>query len=360
MEQHELPALPPDDDAEALALPPDDCGFEVEHVGLLSLPELPEDDGQSLPELPPGGGCSKQKKKMQHSAKHKLVTGKGEGKAKTKHKSIIGKGEAKTARSGPYGMQAALALPEHRVRYGPNSDGHLLRSLSAFDLELQDDFMEVFSSPRLVPHMQHLGFRAQLSIDVTSGWDLSDKATQNRLLQEIQRRRPKVIHLCCPCTVFSCMQNLNTGRRKDPEKAHKEFLQAAALFDFSMQIASMQIYAKRGFSHEHPDRATSWQRQTCKALLAQPEVSTSKFDQCMFGLKTPFSLVPMQKTTIFGSNIKALHDKFKDGRCDHGHEHHICHGTERGVRLTRWAEKYPEQLCATMAESYATYLQTTS
>ena len=55
MEQHELPALPPVDDAEASALPPDDCGFEVEHVGLLSLPELPEDDGQSLPELSPWG-----------------------------------------------------------------------------------------------------------------------------------------------------------------------------------------------------------------------------------------------------------------------------------------------------------------
>ena len=54
MDKLELPDLPDADDA-ALALPPDDSGYDLQEHGLPHLPELPKDDGENMSRLPTGG-----------------------------------------------------------------------------------------------------------------------------------------------------------------------------------------------------------------------------------------------------------------------------------------------------------------
>ena len=73
------------------------------------------------------------------------------------------------------------------------------------DGTLRDDFMEIFCPPRIAPILKQKGFRAFLSIDISSGeqLDLSMSGDRGTCLHELRRRRPRVLLTSSPCRWFS-------------------------------------------------------------------------------------------------------------------------------------------------------------
>ena len=66
-----------------------------------------------------------------------------------------------------------------------------------------DDFMELFSPPRLVPLFLAENKITSISADLLTGWNLADSKIQGFLFTLLKKRAPRVIMLSPPCTVFS-------------------------------------------------------------------------------------------------------------------------------------------------------------
>ena len=109
----------------------------------------------------------------------------------------------------------------------------------------------------------------------------------------------------------------------------------------------MQINEGRYFLHEHPAQATSWGLKEIMQLANEENVTITKVDQCMYGLKTwGKNGVEMsaKKPTRFMTN--STHIAAKLGRvCDHSHEHQ-----ELIDGRAKYAARYPVGLCRAICE----------
>ena len=75
---------------------------------------------------------------------------------------------------------------------------------------LRDDFIELYSPPRLAPIMKAKGYRSELSIDLSTGYDLTDPTVCRDVMILLEHRRPKILMISCPCTAFSKWQDLTS------------------------------------------------------------------------------------------------------------------------------------------------------
>ena len=73
-------------------------------------------------------------------------------------------------------------------------------------------------------------------------------------------------------------------------------------------------------------------------------------DQCMLGLLTPHSRVPMRKRTCIMTNDSDIAARFSGNLCDRSHSHRRIHGCECGVKLAAWAALYPEAMVDLLAK----------
>ena len=80
-----------------------------------------------------------------------------------------------------------------------------------------------------------------------------------------------------------------------------------------------------------------------------PGVSSVVFDQCMVGLVSP-SGNPMRKRTRLLTNSQAVVSAFSNKMCDCSHCHQIIQGSDMGIKLSVWAQKYPENMCDLLAQ----------
>ena len=63
------------------------------------------------------------------------------------------------------------------------SDHHVTARIEPWlDGTIRDDVIEIFSPPRLVPHCARLGLRAQISIDIATGYNLLLSGTQRNVM----------------------------------------------------------------------------------------------------------------------------------------------------------------------------------
>ena len=213
------------------------------------------------------------------------------------------------------------------------------------DGTLQDDFLEIYSPPRMVPVAAALGLRANLSIDLNTGWNLSYNDDRLRVMIALKSRRPKMVWTCCPCTMLSCIQNLN-WKKLLVAKRERDFREALAHLDFSMLVCDYQQRCGRKFGHEHPDSCLSWDHSTCVTVAALAESQFARFDMCSFGLTSKVTSTPMLKPTKVMSNAKELIAKLDKKKCMAAHpEHQIMQGLEGGVPRSEWAQVYPREFC---------------
>jgi hypothetical protein len=137
-----------------------------------------------------------------------------------------------------------------------------------------DDFMEVFSMPRIVPEVQRLGLRAIRSMDRLNGWNLDNAINVGNAFEEVWKRQPSVMLLSPPCTIFSKMQDTN-WHRIEPQKLKAWAIEGVHLLNVAIWLCKYQWHNNRKFILEHPAKAKSWQRQDRGALRVK--VSTARF-----------------------------------------------------------------------------------
>lgn len=217
-------------------------------------------------------------------------------------------------------------------------------------------FMEIFSNPRIAPEVRRLGQTCGPSIDLGTGWDLTKKAVQQRLLQLLYVLQPLVLMLCPPCTVFSCVQNTMRDRRADYKKWEKQYAEGLCLFKFALLIFRLQVQAGRKVVLEHPWRASSWTLACTQNILALHDVFQTVFDQCLLGLRTLQTDQAVRKRTVFMTNWTGLCSSFSTrctpATCNHFPSFHAqLQGAEGGMSRTRAAQTYPLRFCQNFAQS---------
>ena len=217
-------------------------------------------------------------------------------------------------------------------------------------------FMEIFSNPRIAPEVRRLGQTCGPSIDLGTGWDLTKKAVQQRLLQLLYVLQPLVLMLCPPCTVFSCVQNTMRDRRADYKKWEKQYAEGLCLFKFALLIFRLQVQAGRKVVLEHPWRASSWTLACTQNILALQDVFQTVFDQCLLGLRTLQTDQAVRKRTVFMTNWTGLCSSFSTrctpATCNHFPSFHAqLQGAEGGMSRTRAAQTYPLRFCQNFAQS---------
>ncbi len=288
------------------------------------------------------------------------------------------------ADAGETGSNASLEVPSEDGTGSDQGEGELDVSLSCpsddededptvpaaivpkhLDGTLPDDFMEIFTAPRVVPVCCELGLRASLSVDLLTGWDLLREETQHRLNCEIERRRPAVIMSSPPCTMYSPLMTMWNLKRMDPEKVKKQLKDADALYNYNITVGIRQCRWQRYFVMEHPARASSWKKPCVKDLARDYDMHQTTFDQCRVGLLSPVSHIPMKKTTILLHNIAGLHKTFANLRCNSAPVHMIggvkckhkrIEGCEGPHRLSRWAQYYPAAMVSQLARAIHDHL----
>ena len=128
---------------------------------------------------------------------------------------------------------------------------------------------------------------------------------------------------------------------------------AKKLVDYAMWLAKLQYDGGRAFAYEHPSRATSWQLDSVSRVKALRGVQAVTFDMCMFGLCSPRSKTPCQKTTTVLTNSLALAKLLEGHKCDKSHAHMRIQGSEGGITLSKWCQKYRPAFCQAVVNSLA-------
>ena len=210
----------------------------------------------------------------------------------------------------------------------------------------QDDVMGVFDTS-VVRVAALMGYRATMGIDVKIGIDLDWWHHRATLLNELKVRRPKALICAPPCTQFSQMLRLSTGRI--PEHVLQERLQQAErLFDLAVLCCLLQHTEDRLFVLEQPVSASSWVRT--EKLTQLPNVQFAMFHQCRYGLQSP-SGEPLQKATLFLTNSRRTVLEFDGKTCQCTRPHKIVQGSELGQRMSTWAQNYPRLLSERLVQS---------
>ncbi len=210
--------------------------------------------------------------------------------------------------------------------------------------------MEVFSVPRVGPKLETLGLSVK-AYDITLGLDLLTKAGQDVVWGDLCKFRPAVAILSPPCRDFSQLVRLWNHKKMSPSVVSHRMEDAETLLKFSMKIAAYQHFLNNGFIFEHPAGASSWKHDCVQSVAHRPGIKLLSFHQCRFGLQTPFSERPIKKLTHILTNMASVVCRFdKMYCCCAGREAHCkIQGSEAGVRLSTWAEKYPPKMCQELA-----------
>lgn len=237
------------------------------------------------------------------------------------------------------------------------------------DGTIPDDFVEIYSPPRLVPECVKRGLRATLSVDLATGYDLSKQSTRMLVKHEIRARRPRALGLSSPCTMFSELNRMWNKKKYSNEEWDARMNAAVIHLEFSMELAQEQVDGGRIFFHEHPRTASSWQQECVTHVSACDGCRHACFDQCRFGLMTPVSQVPMKKATKLLHNIGALQNIFHGKHCKCKNielpsgatgRHQRIQGSEGGYKLSRWAQAYSQDMVTSLVDGICQELTQTA
>jgi hypothetical protein len=103
-----------------------------------------------------------------------------------------------------------------------------------------DDFVELVSPPWLAPLLKARGFRSEVSVDLLAGYDITNKSIKREANLLLEQRRPRVVFISDPCTVFSRIMNINIGRM-DPGKWQAKLSTGRVFLNYSMLHAKLLL-----------------------------------------------------------------------------------------------------------------------
>ena len=220
----------------------------------------------------------------------------------------------------------------------------------AVHLSTHHDVAEYYSPPRVLPVVRCKGLRGSLSLDILTGWDFNSHELRQLSLKLLSVLSIMMLILSPPCTAFSELQRLWNYKKMTKEAVERQWEQGMVFLRHAMQCATLQHAAGRRFVFEHPARASSWRTLEVSRVSSLPGVHVVVFDQCMLGLQTPHSRVPMRKRTRIMTNDAEMAARFSGKMCDRSHCHKRIQGSECGVKLAAWSQIYPEAMVDLLAK----------
>lgn len=234
-------------------------------------------------------------------------------------------------------VASAVPAPEQVATHGP-------QDFNLFALEL-------FSPPRVLPHVRSVGGPCRMSLDILTGWNLQHKEVQDIVFGMLEAGKPRMVFLSPPCTIFSCLQKCFRNYEKmDPKVLEERWREGCDHMNLSVTVAERQDHNDDFFMLEHPQRASSWELESTQKLRAKQRVGSVDFDQCMLGLRAPNGKLMKKRTRIVSNNAWLL-SKLSHSQCDRQHEHQPIEGSMKGRSLSWWAQHYPDGLVKILAES---------
>ena len=214
------------------------------------------------------------------------------------------------------------------------------------DSDDQVDVTELFSRPRLVPRCPifHLIGGASFDLKDDSELDLGTVNGRASVWEHIRLYQPKVIVLSPPCTLFSQLMTMWGRKSMGEETFQRRLLEARRLLAFAAEIAAFQMKQNRFFIFEHPDGARSWNESCLTDLQDERQVFVTRFDQCVFGLKCPYTQEPIRKRTRLLTNLPEVNEIFGDKFCQCAVPHRRIEGAEGGIQISSYCETYPPDM----------------
>ena len=100
--------------------------------------------------------------------------------------------------------------------------------------------MELVNPPRLAPLLKARGFRSEVSVDLLTGYDLTMDSIKREVNLLLEQRRPRVVFMSAPCTVFSRLMNINIGRM-DPGVWQAKLPTGRMFLNYSMLHAKLLL-----------------------------------------------------------------------------------------------------------------------
>ena len=169
------------------------------------------------------------------------------------------------------------------------------------------------SPPRLTKRAGLLGLRPGQAFDLVDGVDLGTVPGRALVWAYLEAHRPRCVVVSSPCTTFSALMAICKGRMP-PGKFEQNHGEGKHRLSFAMSVCKFQHSRGRYFLHEHPAGATSWKETSVREVRTLPGAMTSKFDQCCYGLTSPYE-GKQYKQTMFLHNIPATRAELGDRYC---------------------------------------------
>jgi len=145
------------------------------------------------------------------------------------------------------------------------------------------DIAEVFSPPRLAPAASKAGLQGGWSMDLSTGWDLSDREQQAKAMNMLDETKPGLLIASPPCTYFGTLMRGNLKKMKQDE-IHEGMTKAITHVNFAASMCQERAKSGRLFLFEHPARATSWKLDSLCELLEVDGVTSVLGDMCSHGM----------------------------------------------------------------------------
>ena len=100
--------------------------------------------------------------------------------------------------------------------------------------------MEVYSARRVLAFSSDFMLSGSLSADLKTGWDFNKLGHRISFVLEVKARRPHVLVLSPPCTMFSCLTNLNWSKMQVDVREAK-FKEGVLHLEFCCLLIELQL-----------------------------------------------------------------------------------------------------------------------
>lgn len=218
---------------------------------------------------------------------------------------------------------------------------------------------EVFSTPQFSRRAPQHDLQSGRAFDLQLGDQFLKSEHRQQCLSHLRRMKYGFVAVSCPCTMFSNLQYLASGRSRvsclqDPH-FQQRLRDAITLLNFGVTVCLLQEQLKCSYLFEHPWGASSWKMNSVRNLLRQPSSILTRTDQCCFG-QSDANGVPIRKRTGFITNVPLI-AKALNKTCKGLHEHQHCIGKTKGISRAAGAARYTSRMIDAVLRAYCKHIQ---
>ena len=196
---------------------------------------------------------------------------------------------------------------------------------------------EVFSPPRIAQQASKQGMQQGSSIDLKTGWDLSNKQHTRQMWQTLKEEDPELLVICPPCRAFTILQELNFCKM-GIEKATQLVMAGLEHLELAAALIKWQVNRGKYVLFEQPDGARSWKEECIEEVAQLEGMQRTSCDMCAYGLQVDEQGLNKKSTGLLTNSEEIA--KRVSNKCPHNHLHVPLLGG-KAVK----AQEYPPAFC---------------